>query len=182
MAEAPTSTSFLSFAGYPLSQDPNQWGKHGPPDSIGHGLMPKVKYTARQTNFARWHSKNKCWMFSSLLQKQHFPSPFHFLLSKLSLVRITPFLRYHKKILIFIGSLNFQAIQSSCALCSFTRFVYIDLTEKIEFWFAFQTKDIVPPLSSHELARNKFIPFSHSIPHWGSSIRNIQRRIGTRLS
>ena len=79
-------------------------------------------------------------MFSSLLQKQHFPSPFHFLLSKLSLVRITPFLRYHKKILIFIGSLNFQAIQSSCALCSFTRFVYIDLTEKIDFWFAFQTK------------------------------------------
>ena len=37
-----------------------------------------------------------------------FLSPFHFLLAKLSFVRITPFLRYHKKILIFSGTLNFQ--------------------------------------------------------------------------
>ena len=79
-------------------------------------------------------------MVSSQLQKQHFLSPFHFLLIKLSFVRINPFLRYHKKkILIFSGTLNFQATQLAGTLFSCMRLVYIDLTGNPELWFIFQT-------------------------------------------
>jgi hypothetical protein len=84
-------------------------------------------------------NKKKCWMFSSALQKQHFLSPFHFLLIKLSFVRITPFFKYHNFFLIFSGTLNFQAAHLSGTLFSCIKHMYIDLTEKEELWFAFQT-------------------------------------------
>jgi len=70
-------------------------------------------------------------MISSQLQKHHFLSPFHFVLIKLSLVRITPFLRYHNFFLIFSVTLNFQTTQLAGTL-SCMRLMYIDLTEKVE--------------------------------------------------
>jgi hypothetical protein len=53
-------------------------------------------------------SKKRCCIDLSELQKLHSKLPFHILLARLSFVRITPFFRYHRKILIFNGILSFQ--------------------------------------------------------------------------
>jgi hypothetical protein len=47
-------------------------------------------------------------MVSSLLQKQYFVLPFQFILTNLSLIRMTPFCKYQRKIFIFRGIFNFQ--------------------------------------------------------------------------
>jgi hypothetical protein len=52
--------------------------------------------------------KNRCFIVSGLLQKQHILLPYQCLLAKLSFVNVTPLLRHHIKILIFKGSLSFQ--------------------------------------------------------------------------
>jgi hypothetical protein len=50
-----------------------------------------------QIDLATWKLKNKCWIVSVELQKQHLTSPFHFLSVKLYFVRFTHFFGYHKK-------------------------------------------------------------------------------------
>jgi hypothetical protein len=65
--------------------------------------------------------------------------PFHCLLAKLSLVRITPFLRYQRNIFIFKGILAFQVQQLKCIPFLITRSLYMFFTEK--FLLAVQIKE-----------------------------------------
>jgi hypothetical protein len=53
------------------------------------------------------------------LHKQHLTLPCHFLLARLSFGRMTPFHKYHKKILIFGGILSFQKVQFEGIHCCF---------------------------------------------------------------
>jgi hypothetical protein len=64
------------------------------------------------------------------VKKQHFSSPFHFLLTRLSLVKITPWLRYQRKILIFKGSFTFQLMHLWGVPSYFIMSLYIDCVEK----------------------------------------------------
>jgi hypothetical protein len=78
-------------------------------------------------------------MVSGKWQKQHFLSPFQFRLARLSLVKITPFFRYHKKTLIFIGIL---ICHISCDTLTplLINAAYMDLTVKLPNVFRPQTK------------------------------------------
>jgi hypothetical protein len=71
-------------------------------------LNPVLICSNHQMNDAYKQPKNKCFIVSGLLQKQHILLPFQCLLAKLSFVKVTPLLRYHIKKLIFKGSLSFQ--------------------------------------------------------------------------
>lgn len=53
-----------------------------------------------QTDRASRHSKNKCFIVSSLWQKQQILLPFHFRLARLSFVNITPRRRYQNRSLL----------------------------------------------------------------------------------
>jgi hypothetical protein len=83
-------------------------------------------------------SKNKCWIDSGIPQKQQLGHPFHFLFVRLSLVNTTPFLRNHRKILIFNGNLAFQAPHSTGVPDVKTKLTYNSLTEN--FLLAVHTK------------------------------------------
>jgi hypothetical protein len=71
--------------------------------------MPKAKCIKLQTMWAKRQLKNKCLIVSDSGQKQHVKLPFQLRLARLSLVRITPLLEYHRKTLIFKGALIFQS-------------------------------------------------------------------------
>jgi hypothetical protein len=77
-------------------------------------------------------------MVSCSLQKQHREHPFHCLLTRLSLVRITPFLRYQRKILIFNAILAFHVQQFISIPIFKTKSLYMFFTEK--FLLAIQMK------------------------------------------
>jgi hypothetical protein len=74
-------------------------------------LIPKAKETQPHTSLAIGQSKKRCWIVSCSVQKRHLVHPFHRLLTKLSLVSTTPFLRNQRKILIFKGILAFHVQQ-----------------------------------------------------------------------
>ena len=73
-------------------------------------------------------------------EKQHNLLPFQFLLIKLSLVRITPFFRYHIKILIFRGIFSFHKCLSNCTLSLLISILYIELMVNVPAWVRFQQK------------------------------------------
>ena len=85
--------------------------------------------------------EKRCCMVSLLLQKKHLLSPFHFLLIKLSLVKRTPFCRYHNKIFIFKGSHNFHTMFLSVILFSCIKSVYKDLAVKLWILVSPHTKE-----------------------------------------
>jgi hypothetical protein len=53
------------------------------------GAKLKVIKIMRHMILAKGHSKNKCWIDSSLSQKAHFLQPCHLRLARLSFVKIT---------------------------------------------------------------------------------------------
>jgi hypothetical protein len=86
---------------------------HSPPQELGIKTIQKK----------RW------WMVSGEWQKQHFVSPFQCRLTRLSLVKITPFFRYPKNIFIFEGTL---ICHISCDTLTplLINVAYMELTEK----------------------------------------------------
>ena len=73
-------------------------------------------------------------MLNGLLRvtKLHFVQTFSIFFVKLSFVRITPFLMYQRKTLIFKVNLTFQ--KGSCMARSFVMSLYKDRTEKSHFY------------------------------------------------
>jgi hypothetical protein len=84
--------------------------------------------------------KEECWIVSSWWQNTHFVSPCQLRLARLSLVRTTSFLSYHRKILTFSGNFSFHTILSRTTLPLLIKAVYIDRTEKTLFWCSPQRK------------------------------------------
>jgi hypothetical protein len=106
------------------------------------GTIPNSKCTARHKNLTKRQSIKRWWMVSGEWQKQHFVSPFQIRLTRLSLVKITPFFRYHKNIFIFVGTL---ICQISCDIITpllINAAAYMDLTEKLPDECNAQTKKI----------------------------------------
>jgi hypothetical protein len=98
------------------------------------GLKLKEIWIARHTNLAKWQSKRRCCIDSSDEQKQHFLSPCHCLLAKLSFVKITPLYKYHKETLILRGSLSFYIKVLYGIASANNKALYMDFTEKNPFW------------------------------------------------
>jgi hypothetical protein len=73
-------------------------------------------------------------------QKQHFLSPCHCRLAKLSFVKITPLYKYHKKTLILRGSLSFHIKVLYGIASAHNNALYMDLTENNPFWCSPHTK------------------------------------------
>jgi hypothetical protein len=90
--------------------------------------IPKDIWIILQTILASRQSNNKCWIVSSLSQKQHVLLPYHFLLIRLSFVRITLRCKNHMKILIFSGTFSFQIYLRRYVVCPFNMSRYMDLT------------------------------------------------------
>jgi len=111
--------------------------------------MLKAICTAFQMNLAKWQSKNKCWMLSSALQKLHFVLPFHFLFARLSLVRVTPFFRYQRKILVLRGTFIFQVIQSEGVPSLCIKLVYMDFIVNCLWLVKFHMKISFPFIISY---------------------------------
>jgi hypothetical protein len=99
---------------------------------------PKGETHNPPQEFSQWARKNRCRIDSDTSQKQHLVHPFHFLFTRLSLVNTTPFLRYHRKILIFNGILAFQAPHSTGVPDLRIKLSYKSLTEN--FLLAVQRK------------------------------------------
>lgn len=89
------------------------------------------------------HPKKRWLMDSIELQKLQYLLPFQFLLTRLSFVKITPFFKYHMKILIFNGSLNCQ-ISCVTLILVLTRRLYMDLTENTPFLWRDHTNIFLP--------------------------------------
>jgi hypothetical protein len=101
-AATPTQIIPFMILGWLLSQVPNKW-------LIDLGWLRFVaKKIMCQIVLAKGQSRNRCWIFSFLLQLTHFWLPFQFFLARLSLVRTTPLCRNQRKIFIFSGILIFQ--------------------------------------------------------------------------
>ena len=66
-------------------------------------------------------------------QKQHFLSPCHCRLAKLSFVKITPLYKYHIKTLILRDSLSFQIKVLNGKACAPNKALYMELTENNSF-------------------------------------------------
>jgi len=120
------------------SVPPNQWEKTC--RKFLGGMILKETAMVRQTNLANGQSKNKCWMLSLRLQKLHFPSPLQFFRARLSFVRVTPLYKYHKNTLILSGTLMFQICFVNGNACLVKMALYMELTEKIPFWWRAHTK------------------------------------------
>jgi hypothetical protein len=88
-----------------------------------------VQNMIRQMILAKGQVKNKWWIVSDSLQKQHFWQPFHLRFAKLSFVSNTLLLRNHIKILIFSGIFNFHKYFRRNGVWPFIRSRYNDLTE-----------------------------------------------------
>ena len=82
-AQTPTRIWPLSILLIPTNQFPNKFGI-----LVGGGKL-YATWTVRQIKVAKGQEIKRCWIVSSLSQKQHFLHPFQFRLAKLSLVRIT---------------------------------------------------------------------------------------------
>ena len=67
---------------------------------------PRAKKITPQTIRANRQSKNRCLIVSISWQKQHVLLPCQLRLAKLSFVKMTPLLRYHKKTLFFRGAFS----------------------------------------------------------------------------
>jgi hypothetical protein len=96
-------------------------------------LTPNVKHTLPHIIWAMGQSKKRCWIVSFFAQKQQFVHPFQCLLTKLTLLNTTPFLRYQMKILIFKGILAFHAQQLTGVPSLNTMSLYKFFTEK-SYW------------------------------------------------
>jgi hypothetical protein len=73
------------------------------------------------------------------LQKQHLRLPYQFLFVRLSFVRVTPFQRYHKKILIFNGTLILQSLHLEGTTPHYIIEEYKERTKNIPLFCKFQT-------------------------------------------
>jgi hypothetical protein len=101
-AATPTQIKPFMVLGWLLSQVPNKW-------LTDLGCLRFVaKKIMCQIVLAKGQWRNKCWIFSFMIQLTHFWLPFQFFLARLSLVRTTPLCRNQRKILIFSGILIFQ--------------------------------------------------------------------------
>jgi len=63
------------------------------------GAIPNSKCTVRHRNLAWKHSKKRWWIISKQWQKVHFVSPVQLRLARLSLIRMMPLFKYHKRLL-----------------------------------------------------------------------------------
>ena len=99
---APTRMCLENCLSIPLNQLPNILR------ALRGGYRFEAIWTMAHTDRANLQSKNKCLMDSSWWQKTHFLQPCQFCRAKLSLVKITPLLRNHRKIFTFRGILSFH--------------------------------------------------------------------------
>ena len=113
------------------------------------GEILKETCTIFEIILAIWQSKKRCWMISSRLQKQHFILPLHCRRARLSLVRTTPFCKYHIKILIFKGSLNFRIKFLRGASRRAINVLYMDRTVKWPFCVRDQKRYLSDLLIEH---------------------------------
>ena len=91
-------------------------------------------------NLAKWQSKNRCCIDSLEEQKQHFLSPCHWRLTKLSFIKITPLNKYHRKTLILRGNFSIQIKVLQGTTSAVTKALYMDLTKNNPFWCNHRTK------------------------------------------
>jgi hypothetical protein len=87
---------------------------------------PKGDTNCNPHQFSYWTIKKEI-----LLQKQQRVHPFHCLLAKLSLVKITPFHKYQINILIFRGIFAFHVTRLRRGAFPTTRSLYMAFTEKL---------------------------------------------------
>jgi hypothetical protein len=104
-AATPTQIKPFKFLGWLLSQEPSKWLM-----DLGWFRLVAKKIIC-QIVLAKGQSRNRCWIFSFLLQLTHFWLPFQFILARLSLVRTTSLCTNQRKIFIFSGILIFQIFQ-----------------------------------------------------------------------
>jgi hypothetical protein len=109
--------------------------------------MLNVTYTAHQINLAKWQLKKRYCIISCCEQKEHNLFPFQLHLTKLSLVNTTFLLKYHIKILILSGIFNLHNVILYTTRVSAIRALYINLTEKISFWWSPQIKESDVPFN-----------------------------------
>jgi hypothetical protein len=102
VAAAPSRISGFKSFSRPHSQLPKIL------DTLRGWDKPKAACIIDHTAWEKRHSKKRCWIVSSLWQKQQtlLPCQLHF--GKLSFVRITPLCKYHINIFIFKGAFNFH--------------------------------------------------------------------------
>jgi hypothetical protein len=84
--------------------------------------------------------KNKCLINSSESQNTHFLQPFHFRLARLSLVRVTFFIKKPREDLYVKRYYNLPNVLRKKTVCQFIISSYIDFTEKVPKVLSFQTK------------------------------------------
>ena len=102
------------------------------------GCMLKAIWIEHHNNFASGHSRKRCLIISLWSQKQHLELPMQLLLSKLSLVKMTPLWANNMKILIQSGTLIFHMCKDLDNGPESIKSRYIDFTEKISFAANFQ--------------------------------------------
>ena len=101
-AAAPTRMCLENCLSIPLNQLPNILR------ALRGGYRFEAIWTMAHTDRANLHSKNKCLIDSSWWQKTHFWQPSQFRRAKLSLVKITPLVKNHRKFFTFRGILSFH--------------------------------------------------------------------------
>jgi hypothetical protein len=82
--DATVNSKLQALGSNPLAQTPNK------SLTSREGLNPMLIWINRQMNDAYKQLKNRCFIVSGLLQKQHILLPFQCLLAKLSFVKVTP--------------------------------------------------------------------------------------------
>ena len=100
----------------------------------------KTALMSLHKNLAFWQSKKRCCIVSLRLQQQHFKLPFHHRLAKLSLVRVTPLIKYHIKILILSDNFSFEIIWLCGIILVAVIALYMDRTENSSFCCRDHTK------------------------------------------
>ena len=134
MAHAPTKAWCLRNFLNPFNQWVNIWATFN-----GIGKL-KTTLISLHKNLAFWQSKKRCCIVSLRLQQQHFKLPFRRSLAKLSLVRVTPFIKYHIKILILSDNFSFQIMWLCGIILVAVIALYMDRTENSPFCCRDHTK------------------------------------------
>jgi hypothetical protein len=103
--------------------------------------------------FSHWTIKKRCCMVSCSLQKQ--VHPFHRLLARLSLVKITHFLRHHRIFFILSGIFAFQVQQLKGIPVPTTKSLYMAFTKNKKHLLLVQMKESLCPLIRRTLIKKR---------------------------
>ena len=139
MATAPTLRIIMYLWSTPCSQFPKILA------TLLDGYKFEATWMTDHIERAKLHWKNKYLIVSFWWQKTHFVLPCQFHLTRLSLVRITPWWRYQANILIFRGIFIFQILLLwSTGMTGWTSALYIEPTENLPFPCRFQRNSSRP--------------------------------------